>query len=58
MERDHRDRDRDSDDSEDHMSGHQYYNRNPSNTIIVLGLQSHITEADVSFCNNLQVYNR
>lgn len=41
-------RDRDSDESEDQISGNQFYNRNPSNTIIVLGLQSHITEADVS----------
>lgn len=40
-------RDRDSDESEDHLSSNQFYNRNPSNTIIVLGLQSHITEADV-----------
>ncbi|XP_065358757.1 RNA-binding protein 5-A-like [Calliphora vicina] len=38
--------DRDSDDSDETMSG-QYYNKTPSNTIIVLGLQSHITEADI-----------
>ncbi|XP_023305436.2 RNA-binding protein 5-B [Lucilia cuprina] len=36
----------DSDDSDETMSGH-YYNKTPSNTIIVLGLQSHITEADI-----------
>lgn len=40
-------RDRDSDESDDNISGH-FYNKTPSNTIIVLGLQSHITEADVS----------
>ncbi|KAL9928441.1 uncharacterized protein ACN427_005916 isoform 1-T1 [Glossina fuscipes fuscipes] len=39
-------RDRDSDESDDNISGH-FYNKTPSNTIIVLGLQSHITEADI-----------
>ncbi|KAM7353372.1 RNA-binding protein 5-A-like [Cochliomyia hominivorax] len=38
--------DRDSEDSDETVNS-QYYNKNPSNTIIVLGLQSHITEADI-----------
>ncbi|XP_053958830.1 RNA-binding protein 5-A-like [Anastrepha ludens] len=40
------DNDRDSDDSDESYHNH-FYNKTPSNTIIVLGLQSHITEADL-----------
>ncbi|XP_039949404.1 RNA-binding protein 5-A-like [Bactrocera tryoni] len=38
--------DRESDDSDESFHSH-FYNKTPSNTIIVLGLQSHITEADL-----------
>uniref|UniRef100_W8BLP9 RNA-binding protein 5 n=1 Tax=Ceratitis capitata TaxID=7213 RepID=W8BLP9_CERCA len=40
------DNDRDSDDSDESFQKH-LNNKTPSNTIIVLGLQSHITEADL-----------
>ncbi|XP_017480858.1 PREDICTED: RNA-binding protein 5-B isoform X1 [Rhagoletis zephyria] len=38
--------DHESDDSDESLHTH-FYNKTPSNTIIVLGLQSHITEADL-----------
>lgn len=55
VDRDHNDRE--SDESDDTMSAQYYCNQDqtPSNTIIVFGLQSHITEADVCLCDYLAI---